>query len=70
LPPTGSLLLLDKIYILSYVASLAVTFCCIASNRAVHREKPELAKQIDRWGLFGTAGGYFGMLILFLMRAR
>jgi hypothetical protein len=70
LPPTGSLLLLDKIYILSYIAILAVTFCCIAANRCIHREKTELARRIDRWGLYLTASGYFGMLLLFLVRAR
>ena len=70
LPPTGSLLLLDKIYILSYIAILAVTFCCIASNRSVHRERPELAARIDRLGLWLVAGGYFGVLAFFIGRAR
>jgi hypothetical protein len=70
LPPTGSLLLLDKIYILSYVAILLVTFACIGSNQCVHRERPELAKRIDRWGLVLVATGYFGVLTLFILRAR
>jgi hypothetical protein len=69
LPPTGSLLLLDKIYILSYVAILGVTFSCIASNRAVHRERPALAASIDRWGLVAHVLGYFGALTYFVMRA-
>lgn len=66
LPPTGSLLLLDKIYILSYVAILAVTFCSIAANRYVHAEKPDAAARVDRLGLWLVAGGYFGCLVLFL----
>ena len=66
LPPTGSLLLLDKIYILSYVAILAVTFCSIAANRYVHAEKAAAAARVDRLGLWLVAGGYFGCLVLFL----
>ncbi len=67
LPPTGSLLLLDKIYILSYVAILAVTFSCIAANRAIVRERPKMAAKIDRVGLWAIAAGYFGGLALFLI---
>lgn len=62
LPPTGSLLLLDKIYILSYAAILGVTFCCIGANRYVHREQPERARAVDRWGLLLMSLGYFGSL--------
>ncbi len=69
LPPTGSLLLLDKIYILSYVTILAVTFCCIAANRLVHDEKLEKAEKLDRWALRTTAIGYFALLIFFVLRA-
>lgn len=70
LPPTGSLLLLDKIYILSYVAILAVTFLSIAANRAIHREESALAAKIDRLGLRVVAAAYFGGLALFLLRAQ
>lgn len=70
LPPTGSLLLLDKIYLHSYVAILAVTFLSIAANRAVHGDRPERAARIDRIGLWLTAGGYFGGLALFMIGAR
>jgi hypothetical protein len=70
LPPTGSLLLLDKIYILSYAAILAVTFSCIASNRAVHAERPALAKRIDRLGLVLVSSAYFGLLAYFLVRHK
>ncbi len=70
LPPTGSLLLLDQIYILSYVAILAVTFCCIAANRAVHQERPDRANQIDRWGLMLSVLGYFGVLVALILRVR
>jgi hypothetical protein len=66
LPPTGSLLLLDKIYILSYVAILATTFCCIASNRYGNAEKPKSAARVDRIGLILVAAGYFGGLLMFL----
>ncbi len=69
LPPTGSLLLLDKIYILSYVTILAVTFCCIAANRLVHAEKLDSAKKLDRWAFRGTAVGYFALMAYFVLRA-
>jgi hypothetical protein len=65
LPPTGSLLLLDKIYILSYLAILVVTFLSIAANRAHHAEKLARATLIDRWGLAFTTASYFGSLIYF-----
>jgi len=70
LPPTGSLLLLDKIYILSYIAILAVTFSCIASNRQVHRDALARAHRIDRWGLWLTALGYFGGILFLTLRVR
>jgi hypothetical protein len=69
LPPTGSLLLLDQIYILSYVTILAVTFFCIAANRLVHADQVERAHVLDRWAFRGVAGGYFGLLILLVARA-
>ncbi len=67
LPPTGSLLLLDKIYILSYVTILAVTFCCIAANRMAHDEQPERAAKLDRWAFRITASAYFGLMALFVV---
>ncbi len=70
LPPTGSLLLLDKIYILSYATILAVTFCCIAANRLVHAEQLERAHKVDRWALPVIAIGYFGLLAFFVMKAH
>ena len=69
LPPTGSLLLLDKIYILSYATILAVTFCCIAANRFVHAEQEERAHTLDRWAFRLIAVGYFGLLVMFVARA-
>ena len=68
LPPTGSLLLLDKIYILSYVTILAVTFCCIAANRLMHAEEPERAAKLDRWAFRSIAIGYFALMAFFVMR--
>jgi hypothetical protein len=70
LPPTGSLLLLDKIYILSYLAILAVTFCCIGANRYVHAGRHAAAARVDKLGLWLVAAGYFGSLVFFLVRAR
>ena len=69
LPPTGSLLLLDKIYILSYVTILAVTFFAIAANRLVHAEKVEQAHKLDRWAFRGTATISFALLFVFVARA-
>ena len=70
LPPTGSLLLLDQIYILSYVTILAVTFCCIAANRLLHAEQLDRAHKVDRWSFRITSLGYFAVMILLVMRAR
>jgi hypothetical protein len=70
LPPTGSLLLLDKIYVMSYGAILAVTFCCIAANRAVHADDRARAARIDRWGLWLVGLGYFLPLAFFVLRER
>lgn len=70
LPPTGSLLLLDKIYILSYLAILTVTFCSIASNRLFHAEKLKAAERINRVGLWSTATVYFGTLAFFMLGSR
>jgi hypothetical protein len=69
LPPTGSLLLLDQIYLLSYATILAVTFCCIAANRMFHAEQLERARKLDRWAFRGIATAYFGLLIVFVLRA-
>ena len=69
LPPTGSLLLLDQIYILSYVTILAVTFCCIAVNRLFHAEQLERAHTVDRWSFRLTSFGYFASLIILVVRA-
>ena len=69
LPPTGSLLLLDKIYILSYATILAVTFCCIAANRFVHAEQEERAHTLDRWAFRLITVAYFGLLVMFVARA-
>jgi hypothetical protein len=69
LPPTGSLLLLDKIYILSYVTILAVTFCCIAANRLVHADQLDRAKKLDRWAFRGSISGYFALMTYFVLRA-
>jgi hypothetical protein len=70
LPPTGALLLLDQIYILSYVAILAVTFACIGANRYVHAERPESAARTDKIAFRAIALGYFGLLALFLWKAQ
>jgi hypothetical protein len=68
LPPTGSLLLLDEIYILSYIAILAVTFLCIWVNRLAHEEHIDRADHVNKWSLRLAVGGYFGgMLALVLV---
>ena len=69
LPPTGSLLLLDQIYILSYLAILAVTFLSIAANRRHHAEQHKVAARLDRFGLYGTTLAYFGALGFFVFSA-
>lgn len=70
LPPTGTLLVLDKIYILSYAAILAVTFCCIAVKRLHHADEHDRARQVDRWGLRLVAGGYLMLLVLLVITGR
>ena len=70
LPPTGSLLLLDKVYILSYVAILATTFLCIGANRYANTDRPEQAARLDKLGLWLVACGYFAFLAFFIVRAQ
>jgi len=70
LPPTGSLLMLDKIYNLSYATILAVTFATIWVNRLAHADQPERAAQVDRWGFRLIGAGYFGILALLVLGAR
>ena len=70
LPPTGSLLLLDKIYISSYVAILGVTFSCIASNHYFHKELPARARFVDRAALWLLACAYFGYLAYLTLGAH
>ena len=68
LPPTGYLIALDKIYILSYAVILAVSFFCIAANRYVHKEQVAMAHRLDRIGLWLLSISYFGILSLILSR--
>lgn len=64
LPPTGYLVLLDEIYIVSYVVILGVSFFAIAANRLAHAERPDAARRLDRAGLWLFGGGFFGALAL------
>lgn len=70
LPPTGSLLMLDKIYNLSYATILAVTFATIWVNRLAHADEPERAARVDRWGFRIIGIGYFGILAILVLGAR
>jgi hypothetical protein len=69
LPPTGSLLLLDEIYLASYFAILAVTFFSIGVNRLLHAERAQAAERVDRWGFWLVGLGYFGGLALLVLVA-
>jgi len=70
LPPTGSLLMLDKIYNLSYATILAVTFATIWVNRLAHADEPERAARVDRWGFRIIGAAYFGGLALLVLGTR
>lgn len=59
LPPLGYLVLLDKVYILSYVVILLGTFASILANRLATAEKAQAAATVDRVALIGLVGLFF-----------
>ncbi len=67
LPPTGYLLLIDKVYLLSYAVILLTTFSCIFTNRLETSGSPELASRLDRQGLIGLTILFFGGSIFFVL---
>jgi hypothetical protein len=69
LPPTGYLLLIDKVYLLSYVVILVTTFLSIFANRLESAGSPDGARRLDRQGLMGLTVLFFGGTI-FLALSR
>jgi hypothetical protein len=69
LPPTGYLLLIDKVYLLSYVVILVTTFLSIFANRLESAGSPDRARRLDRQGLMGLTVLFFGGTI-FLALSR
>lgn len=67
LPPTGYLLLIDKVYLLSYVVILVTTFLSIFANRLEHSGSPEGARRLDLRGLIGLTVLFFGGTIFFAL---
>jgi hypothetical protein len=69
LPPAGYLLVLDKIYLLSYAIILGVTFFAIAAHRKVVAEQLEAAKKLDRAGLVSLTALYVvGLAFMIVVR--
>jgi hypothetical protein len=67
LPEVTYLVLLDKVYILSYVVILLATFSSIASFRLVEGDRQRLAKRVDMVSLVGLAVLFFagsGLLLV------
>jgi branched-chain amino acid transport system substrate-binding protein len=60
LPPSSYLLLIDKVYLLSFFAILFTTFCSIVSNRVAQRGKHDVAERIDHVVLACLTCTYFG----------
>lgn len=60
LPEVGYLMLLDKVYILSYLVILVTTFVSIFSSRLAEREKEALARRIDRYAFAGLVVAFVG----------
>lgn len=65
LPPVGYLLLIDKIFLLSFATILCTTFVSIFSNRLAAAGNHHGASRLDRWGLLLLPIGFFGGAILF-----
>jgi hypothetical protein len=65
LPPAGYLLLIDKIFLLSFATILFTTFVSIFSNRLAGEGDHSGAHRLDRWGLIVLPIGFFGGALLF-----
>jgi hypothetical protein len=65
LPPAGYLLLIDKIFLLSFATILFATFVSIFSNRLAAAGNHCGANRLDRWGLIALPIGFFGGAIFF-----
>jgi len=65
LPPVGYLLLIDKVFLLSFATILFTTFVSIFSNRLAGEGNHSGAHCLDRWGLIVLPIGFFGGALLF-----
>jgi hypothetical protein len=66
LPPVNYLLLIDKIYILGFLAILATTASSIISSRLARSKRHELAERLDRMAFWSVTAVYFGGVSLLL----
>jgi hypothetical protein len=67
LPPTGYLLLIDKIYLLTYAIILGTTFLSIVANRLHAQGKSEEALRLNMRGFAANTALFFGGTIFFAL---
>jgi hypothetical protein len=66
LPPVNYLLLIDKIYILGFLAILTTTTSSIVSSRLARNKRYEAAERLDQLAFWGMMVVYFGGVGLLL----
>jgi hypothetical protein len=66
LPPVNYLLLIDKIYILGFLAILTTTTTSIISSRLARNKRYEAAERLDQLAFWGMMAVYFGGVGLLL----
>ncbi|MEA2716469.1 MAG: hypothetical protein QOI99_786 [Actinomycetota bacterium] len=66
-PREGQVLLIDRIYLLSYAVILAVIAITVVTHRALRKGRPQRTKKVDRWSLFSLVPMFLGGIALILL---
>ncbi len=66
-PHEGQVLLIDRIYLLSYAVILLIILVTVVDHRILRRGAPERAESLDRWTLALLTPGYLGGILLILL---
>lgn len=66
-PREGQVLLVDRIYLLSYAVILAVIAVTVFAHRILRKGGYQRAERLDRWSLFLLTPGYLGGILLILL---
>ncbi len=67
IPHEGQVLLIDRIYLLSYAVILLIILVTVVAHRVLRRGSPKRAERIDRWTLALLTPGYLGGILLILL---